>query len=178
MKKLLKMEVPGIVVVSVITTAVLLFIFIAINHKTKYINLARPEAEMRQTATALETYYLDHHSFPLAMDENGKLVPKGEDGVSSGYVSWPLTTPVPHLTSLPYDAFNIEQRNYRYATNLKSCWILASDGPNRQPDLEVDKYVGSASCDLEIAIPNFLIDYTYDPTNGTKSSGDIWRTGP
>ena len=180
MKNILKKEVAGFVVFLVIGIIV---VFYVIAFKMNY-NAPRPaqaESEMRNIATALETYYIDNNAYPLAMDEDGKLVPiEYIDGgeVSSGYVSWLLTTPVGHLEEIPYDIFNKEKKKYRYATNGVSCCILASNGVNENPDMDISKYAGEAYCDLSIAYDKYMRDYTYNPTNGTTSSGDIWRVVP
>ena len=78
------------------------------------------------------------------MDENGKLVPKGKNDVSLGYISWCLTTPIAHLPSLPADCFSKEKRYYRYAVFAPSCWILASNGRDWKPDLDISEYVGDS----------------------------------
>ena len=174
---------------GILTAAcIIIFIWIILAFFNMYINLqihpaneraktARAEAEMRNIATALEIYYIDNNVYPPAIDDKGKIVPYGENGVSEGYTSLCLTTPVAHLPSLPTDPFHDEGDGYyRYATNGFNCWIMSSNGYNLKADLDLARYIACASCDLKSA--TFMYDYTYDPTNGIPSSGDIWRVGP
>ena len=83
-----------------------------------------------------------------------------------------LTTPVSYLTSLFTDPFTPQGGwPFAYYRN-ESGWLLYSPGPDwdydiRQPEVVYDPHqqVPSAA----------LIALTYDPSNGTRSSGDIWR---
>lgn len=70
---------------------------------------------------------------------------------------------------------NRENRNksksYYYYTDSSTGWILQSVGPNfvrDLTDLSTAPLVASGSVDE-------LIPYTYDPTNGTISGGDVFR---
>jgi len=148
--------------------------------------VARAKSEIRNLAVNLETYYIDHNTYPPAVDANGNIVPLGEDGelVSAGYVPWMLTTPIAYTSSLPGDPF-VQSGGYpvtyRYATNGLSCWILASDGPDLDVDIQVTDYPDPAkgNCSYRTFLTQFggsAIEY--DGTNGTTSSGDVLRVGP
>ena len=143
---------------------------------------SRAKAEMRNIATALETYYIDNNEYPPAIDEKGNIIPYGEDGVSEGYTSSCLTTPIAHLPSLPTDPFHdAGDGYYRYATNGASCWIMSSNGPDRDTDLGLSDYFSKdvACSDVySVTFSRHFSDEIYDPTNGTTSNGDIFRSGP
>lgn len=153
----------------------------------------RVRSDMRTLATALESYAVDHAAYPY-------------DGSPTDLsVGWAqslamLTTPVAYTTSIPADTFQDPAvRNYQYANshfvdapaNTKhsieydtaffagvgkdptatalwtaafgsSKWKLQSCGP--------DKFFSHATGDF--GYPN-----RYDPTNGTVSAGDIFRSG-
>lgn len=138
----------------------------------------RAKSEMRDLAVCLETYYTDHSAYPPAASSNGVLISPNESGVSASYIPWVLTTPFAYQLSVPLDPFR-KSSTYRYATDFEQCWIMASDGPDKDEDMKVAIYpapqVASGSIELFLRCPGCV---EYDPTNGTESSGDVFRTGP
>lgn len=56
-----------------------------------------------------------------------------------------------------------------YATDGTNWWMLRSVGPDGIPQIRLE------SARLE-AGEFHLAEGTFDPTNGIRSSGDIWRT--
>lgn len=157
-----------------------------------YSTVGRAVSEMRNLQIALEAYRIDHNIYPPAVSENGNLVHFDEDGVSSGYTPWMLTTPNAYMGACPLDIFHVwaeKEPNrpcpvafYRYATNGIRGWILMSYGPDRDEDMAIEDYVDSkkGNCSLKL----FLNQYgrgdaiQYDSTNGVYSSGDLIRVGP
>lgn len=150
--------------------------------------VARARSEIRNLAVNLETYYIDHNTYPPAVDENGTVVPLGELGasVSAGYVPWMLTTPIAYTATLPVDPDHEKEDGtnalYRYATNGIQCWVLAGHGPDKDGDVEVADYPSpnSGQCNWRSFVSHFGIGSAveYDATNGTTSSGDVLRVGP
>jgi prepilin-type N-terminal cleavage/methylation domain-containing protein len=159
--------------------------------------VARAEAEMRQIATALETYYIDNNVYPPPYDLSDWLTVPGEPltltaglyFAGDGRASLALTTPVSHLSTLPTDPFDSNGKGvYKYATRFLSCWILSSYGPDNTCSLgaaETDYVSGTGDsganpCDTRAwtAYWEAQVDVLYDPTNGTTSKGDVIRTGP
>jgi len=149
--------------------------------------VANAKREIRNLAVNLETYYIDHNSYPPAVDATGRPVPLGEsgEGVSAGFVPWMLTTPIPYASSIPSDPFVqggfYPINTFRYATNGISCWIMTSDGPDRAVDISVADfpYPATGNCNYR----TFMSHYggpalEYEGTNGTVSPGDIIRVGP
>ena len=117
-----------------------------------------------------------------------------------------LTTPVAYLTSNFPDAFaDTKGTGFRYYTDVNG-WILSSWGPDTDQReggsllmhkgtiTPQDDTVASVESiyDSRIAQPSTQLitgqstaaqngsgqnhSYTYDPTNGTVSRGDVWRT--
>jgi len=106
-----------------------------------------------------------------------------------------LTTPLSYITTYPPDPFAPERGvTFMYwsvypgqprppmdeGTSIGGVgWILVSAGPDRDYDLEGEYDV----YDPAIAQPSVRLvtgagkhgAYTYDPTNGALSSGDVWR---
>ena len=144
--------------------------------------VARAEAEQRQVATALETYYIDNNVYPPGVEADGwdGLPPSPTaNGQVNMDVPILLTSPVAHLTSLPTDPFMANgEGSYRYSTRSLSCWMLRSYGPDNADEAagttaETD-YVETNPCDVQL-----IADAAYyDPTNGTTSVGSIIRVGP
>jgi prepilin-type N-terminal cleavage/methylation domain-containing protein len=162
--------------------------------------VARAEAEMRQVATALETYYIDNNVYPPPYDLSdwrdtpGVMQNLNADGYFEGgeasMTSPRLTTPVQHLSALPTDPFDANGKApYKYTTRYLSCWIMSSFGPDNTRSLETGAdsetdYVDSTgtvgACDTRLWRQTYeaMEGIIYDPTNGTTSPGDIVRTGP
>jgi len=148
--------------------------------------VARAKSEIRNLAVNLETYYIDHNSYPPAVDINGRIIPIGEsaEDVSAGYVPWLLTTPIAYTSSLPTDPFYRIRRGYgqyRYATNGSACWIMTSRGPDEDDDIAIKDYPSPGVGDCQFR--KFMSQFggpavEYDGTNGTTSSGDVVRVGP
>jgi len=149
--------------------------------------VARAMSEMRNLAVNLETYYVDHNTYPPAVDNEGNTILFGASGkvVSAGFVPWMLTTPIAYTSVLPDDPFVrpgfYPVSTYRFATNGESCWILLSDGPDQDEDIVAAHFPSPATgnCDRTVFLSQFggpAIEY--DSTNGIGSSGDIIRVGP
>ncbi len=148
-------------------------------------NVSRVPSEMRSLATALESYFVDHEAYPAMRsfrEEFGKnrkalmeaggwnlsYIEPGRKGLEG------LTTPVAYITGLFTDRYAPdEEMSYAYYTDGDG-WVLFSAGPDRIYDINPAQDYDSALTPEE-HVP--LILKRYDPTNGTLSSGDIWRIG-
>lgn len=167
--------------------------------------VSRCRADMRSIATAVEAYSVDFTKYPLNMlhDQNTGVEADpwgGNPPVSSlpapstneFYFSRTnsITTPVSYLTSIPYDAFfrivpNLARsgamirREYQWSNSLYGSvnantianfqkvygsWRIWSGGPDGDRR------------DILLRTPRTEAMRIYDPTNGTVSKGDIWRT--
>jgi len=154
--------------------------------------VSRAVAEIRNLSISLETYYIDNNTYPFAVNSVGS--PDAGLESSAGYTPWPLTTPVVHQAAVPKDIFSqkkpvtsgaIWALKYEYGTDYLSTWILTSRGPDTDgTDMLETEYVDRGSASYS-EITQFLdhfgqsgVHVEYDPTNGTISNGDIFRTGP
>lgn len=152
--------------------------------------VARAKSEIRNLAVALETYYIDNNSYPPQVDDAGTGVLNDEGDYSLGFVSWKLTTPVAHQSSIPNDPFGPKKPDpstpwlskYRCGVNYLEVWIMTSHGPDLDQDMEETPYIdplvpgwGQISQYLNQFEGTYI---EYDPTNGTISDGDVYRTGP
>jgi len=143
---------------------------------------------LRDLGFNLETYYIDHGMYPLAVDADGAVIPIDSTSlpVSAGYVPWALTTPISYRRDIPLDGYSFGRSGgplpYRYATDGVSCWILAGNGPDGDADINVADYPNptKGNCDRKAFLSQFGIDgaVEYDGTNGTASNGDTIRTVP
>jgi hypothetical protein len=165
--------------------------------------VSRVKVDMRTMATAIESYYVDNCLYPAMIKGEGGA--NSFAGKNAGVYKiltfrvWKnqaeketfktLTTPINYLESYSPDPFAISRgATYGYYHDANG-WILWSWGPDvdenkpdqwdlaadvekvyysaiRQPSLEL--LCGTSSAPAHHA-------YTYDPTNGTVSPGDIWR---
>lgn len=150
----------------------------------------RVNTEMRALQTAIESYAIDTNMYPacsLNAAENfyGKYqqaapqlanVPTFRFGGFPGLMS--LTTPIAYMVSMPRDSFAPAGATYAFYSKpgLKkdSGWIMWSPGPDGKYDINSGNiehaYMHTAETPSDL-----LVGLTYDPTNGTKSNGDIWR---
>lgn len=143
----------------------------------------------RQIATGLEAYRVDNNRYPFV---EGTFALLGER-------LKPITTPIAYLTAIPTDPFNRSTDSfagegspqdptgsiYLYNTNnitfgggvtgadelRRDGWSLASGGPDRE--IVFPYYAFSQ----EFVFSESYLQWIYDPTNGTISTGDLYRRG-
>ncbi len=151
--------------------------------------VSRCKADMRTIATGLEAYMVNENAYPPMFDAGtggtwGTLDPPFTSRIPSY-----LTTPVAYLTSLPHDPFiDYEQylswappevsRRFVYY-NYPYFFQSAIDGPflrNRSADAGLWLFYSPGPDRLWYNEPANLVYLNYDPTNGTVSLGNIFRT--
>lgn len=167
-------------ILGIVTTALILIMIpilaaIAVPNFLQAKNRAqvsRTKADLRTCATALESYYVDNNAYPQP-DYDIQNIP---------VLPHILTTPIAYITGIPCDTFSPEgKQRYRYYTGLiesedttKPYWIIDGRGPDQKSDIDVTRYNSLNSVWAELKGAPFA----FDPTNGTTSQGDIFRTGP
>lgn len=150
--------------------------------------VSRAETDMRSIAVALEAYRVDHNDYPFPTyghSTNGQTdstfeIDNPQQGISSMRGNQNLTTPIAYVTSLPRDAFSPDAAHwFGYCTVRESEWILTSLGPNltQPPGTWIGWQGGEIREVSALEDPSYdLINQIYDPTNGTVSAGDIYRS--
>lgn len=147
--------------------------------------VARVKTDMRSLATALEAYRADSDGYP----------PPASNG--HGARLYRLSTPVAYISNpkqiepfqdqglfkyVPYgyhgrnDKVEIFWNNNGLTGNSSGeprmyWWILRSSGPDN------DRNGGAVTSLNTVPSRAGFAKFVYDPTNGTTSSGDIWRSG-
>ena len=161
--------------------------------------VAKAKSEIRNLAVSLETYYIDNGGYPPATERTSATndligIDCGTIDISDCYTvgasSRSLTTPVSHQSIIPFDPFdpvkhspeNYFDKVYEYGSNFLGYWIMTSYGPDQDSDMEETDYVDPNGTVLG-EINDYLLHLegtypVYDPTNGTVSNGDLFRTGP
>ena len=143
--------------------------------------VSRAKSDLRTLNLAFQAYYTDYMKMPpdgndptitgyswnWSMESN--VLP---DLLSRGGAQWefhayryysPLTSPVAYVTSVPHDAFSaFMPYAYDWLGGDGYC-MCASAGPDR------------TACDWLRFNWADAMARPYDPSNGTKSIGDIWR---
>ena len=137
--------------------------------------VSRVLQEHRTMATALEAYAVDYNTYPVREHTSFG------NGVIGDTAMRILTTPVSYITTIPVDPFQIrvivvqgtgyhlycwERDPFAIETTHPS-WAQRSPGPDHEWSWE-----GSEPWDTPLGPGQH-----YDPSNGTVSKGDIWRTG-
>ena len=165
--------------------------------------VSRTLSDLRIMSAALETFYLYHGAYPASTTDTKQTfgfraippdTPSFEAFPVSGFppdpesyeasnhqVPFSLTTPISYLTSFIPDIYNPTrdpkssrsdsgQPPFAYYSNGEQflVWSAGPDGRYDIPwrDVELDDTTGSK---------RLLVDYTYNPTNGIASRGDLWR---
>lgn len=157
---------------------------------------SRTKADLRSMATALESYFIDHDAYPAWTSEPHLSVNSGiphswELGGIPTFAACSyrfanlhtLTTPVAYISSPFSDPYSRHSgTSFAYwsknssgdSAREDSGWLLWSPGPDGT--FEITRSNIEELYDPKLSVPNErLIELTYDPTNGARSSGDIWR---
>lgn len=157
--------------------------------------VSRAKSDMRSLDTAITSFAVDHNAYPAAL------------GGTSPEELKAITTPIAYMTSVPQDAFKasrvVNDYPYEYVlfrfhpsspladdsgadparggnppslcylmeaplgvSSIQYGWFVFSIGPDQDEEYS---YAGDH--------PRCLQAKIYDPTNGTTSSGEIYRVG-
>lgn len=166
-------------------------------------NIARVQADQNAFKTAHEAYRIDNSQYldtdKLPMIGNVKLT---HDPMESRWV--PLTTPISYITTIPWDPFGDKVKISR-VVQVKGKWMyktydfVSGNEPigkrNGHPhdSFIVNLRKSRTKPGLEAIPENLLYFFTsqgpdgevppfearlYDPTNGLRSPGDIFKFGP
>ena len=146
--------------------------------------ISRAKADMRSMVTATEAYRVDNNQYPAW----------GPLYIETGDISWVarqqrLTTPIAYITSLPRDPFrSIHPSNPLALYNYNVTDFFAGDRGDpvwvtQDPTTPLAKffvqvYIRSWGPDQTYELPYWNLNAAYDPTNGTKSRGDLWALLP
>jgi type II secretion system protein G len=150
--------------------------------------ITRVRSDMRSVATGLEAYMSDNSTYPNDSDAqlDDPVAAHKQHGLKL------LTTPISYIATVPKDPFLVNKEGGGYmqlasgadhqgwdgpygsygpeggSERAIQCYLLFSCGPNpttEESTEENDKFPWGTRC------------HSYDSTNGTKSSGDIYRPG-
>jgi type II secretion system protein G len=156
--------------------------------------VSRVKSDFRTMATGMEAYCVDEGTYP-ATDW-------GYAGVDLVYFGlYRLTTPIAYMTSIPQDSFGNRDwngakvgKNFEFGsgksglyasgadTYPNDTWMLESPGPDNDDDTDSSMpfastyypWPGTAYNTGNVAA---ILGIIYDPTNGTTSSGQLYRSG-
>lgn len=139
-------------------------------------NVSRVRGDQRALSMAIEAYATEHGILPPMVPLAGADVLMRDSGPT------PRTLPSAFgmvaregKASKVFDPFTFDLRfPFAYFEDGKG-WILISPGPDRKYDIAdpaavYDGAIPQPSAHLLAGGP-----WTYDPTNGTVSQGDVWR---
>lgn len=154
--------------------------------------VSRVKSDLRSLTTSLESYIVDHNH-PVY---DGPAAQNATHGWMTALVR--LTTPIAYITSVPADPFqdeNLEEPaasthfidhpgNHRHSYDYcSSRWGLVGIDPGKtemwRRNFGTSVYkIGSCGPDRRFYDENSWFGFmeTYDPTNGTISDGDIYRS--
>ena len=149
--------------------------------------VSRVLLDLRTLCTALEAYSLDYHAYPphaatgaqginrhLKPTHPAYAQPTFRATAPQGSPATALTTPVAYITAIPHMPSIFQEGgkvNYSYYTT-GTTYIVYCPGYDQVYD--IDPFTDFTPETLPTS-PSLVLK-TYDPTNGAKSAGDIWRT--
>ncbi len=185
-----------LIVVAIIGTLAAIALPNFLNAKIRA-NVARAKADFNSLGTALQSYYLDHQSFP-------------RDQIDSPFYkyqvnpcAYPLTTPVAYISSLDirdpfineverqklepdfegsytgsYTYYNYNEKNRFGSLYLQNCslgrrqsFVIMTYGPNYLGD-GLFALPGIIACP-DAPVGNTWVAVAYKASNGLRSAGDI-----
>jgi hypothetical protein len=169
--------------ITIVVVVVLLLGLLAVFCKRVYMvrrNIERTHLGVHAIAVAAEAYNVDWSAYPTLV-ENELFLPC-------------LTTPIAYLARFPLDPSSPGGDSFfdymSYVTQPKGppqAFIVRAHGPDGDYDLPIHppsatKRSQAAVFDPNAGPPSFglprpLATYRYDPTNGVRSDGDLFRTG-
>lgn len=181
----LQLSCTAVIIIFVLIAALSVFTLNKLGYLgSKRAPVTRAKADLRSLATGIEAYYIELNAFPAAiplsrfatkrrhreaLDALGlTTVNPGTGPSQSG-----ITTPVPYLTDVFIDPFSGDFGDLPLAYwPHANGWIAWSAGPDGVYQIRpTPEFYDPSHPERSPA----LIDATYDPTNGTKSAGDVWR---
>lgn len=166
-----------LIIVVLVTALLAVFFVLSTQFLVIRTKVSRVREEHRVLARALQNYQMDYNNLPSETN-----------GLES------LTAPTAYLARVPSDPFSDhEQQTYLYLNpdGNNQVYILVSAGPDKQlriaPFLARGRMASraqgtanSATAATEQQSPviddwfdTYRLHYTYDPTNGAASAGDI-----
>jgi prepilin-type N-terminal cleavage/methylation domain-containing protein len=180
-----------VVAIIAILAAIAIPNFLAAQVRSK---VSRAKNDFRTIATAVESYFVDNNTYPIHADpanpnQNGVF---GNDIYGSNRMDL-MTSPVAYITSWPTDPFAVNNNNtsigvgyFLYCWNTQTNtpfsnifyaerWATNSPGPDQ-------KYGGIPGSNVpwnsEVLVGDDSLTWAraYDPSNGTVSTGDLYRT--
>ncbi|MEQ8819722.1 MAG: prepilin-type N-terminal cleavage/methylation domain-containing protein [Sumerlaeia bacterium] len=151
--------------------------------------VSRVKSDMRSLSTALEAYAADHGVLPPG--DAARDYVEGQALYDYGLVSETvtparLTTPVAYLTHLFPDAtfagrktklpilYRLFPKTHDEPTTHPGHYLLQAAGPDGDFDFRATEHFYLFYPDRDVI--DILSPFVYNPTNGTKSSGDLFRT--
>ena len=150
--------------------------------------VSRGRTDVRSCATALEAYGVDYNSYPPMADVNSGHVWGAYDATFHSRMPSFLTTPKAYITSLPLDPFldynpGFPIAGFRYVYYNMREHLAASPSSTRWKALkryEGDWCMYGVGPDKDAwntyGYVATMVYINYDPTNGTVSTGNVWRT--
>ena len=137
----------------------------------------RTQTDMRSLATAIESYQIDKHAYPAWSTGPTSINNTSQPTFRSpGHGLMTLTTPVAYISSYPPDAFGEAKKIFSYYNDDKEGWILWSPGPDGKYDITGENVARLYQYDPKTKqVRPEIWGYAYDATNGTVSTGDIFR---
>ena len=138
---------------------------------------SRVLSNTRTLSTAIEAYFVDNYAYPAWSvgpgSLNGNEYPSfmlhtSQNGLET------ITTPVAYTKAYFRDPFSPRGKLMLNYFRAEYSWILWSAGPDGDYDIDLNVVQNKIDWNVSQPAPESLL-YSYDPTNGTLSSGDIIR---
>jgi prepilin-type N-terminal cleavage/methylation domain-containing protein len=161
--------------------------------------VSRAKADLRSSAVALEAYRVDGNAYPppIGFEPPAPFtVVEPATEAFEGFLPYRLTSPVAYITSLPIDVFEVTSED-EHPKRVQ--WHYSEQRNNSEPPIEAPDFLGDLATLVGFGGGNtysyMLFSHgpdlvhqdgseengapcQYDPSNGTRSTGDIYYFGP
>lgn len=147
--------------------------------------VARVKADMRVIAISIEAYRADEWVYPLCTTETARQVQPFGSGTDLPTFLADVDNPLlpvwvarsPYYSSrLPKDPFSPRGKEHLayWRAAGDAGWFMVSRGPDGDFDLDLEALSRVGGFDRGKPSRELLTGYTWDSSNGSKSSGDVW----
>ena len=178
-----------VVAIIAILAAIAIPNFLAAQVRAK---VSRAKNDLRTVATSLESYRIDNNTYPVVDMNLGRDGVFGYDGVFIDY-TFIVTTPIAYITRYPKDPFavgvaipasgvgyffytydDVNFQPFFSPIGAGTHFAILSFGPDLKPGGSVGLTPWTSLHNT--GSENETFARAYDPSNGTVSNGEIYRT--
>jgi hypothetical protein len=146
--------------------------------------LARYEQQVAVLGQALDAFWRDKGTCPPATEDSAAMAGAAPEQAMPAFLRYrpngphALTSPIPYIKDLgtdPYSDTNFPRLYAYWTLPGGNGWVLMSCGHDGVFDTNIETLDKAFKKEDAVQAERELAPFTYDATNGSKSSGDLWQ---